>query len=85
MFLSTLLVVIISLFGVLTSKPDKFTEELFIKPLYSDHLYVHFQFATKWDTNPEQETCKSSNFSKSFIFNYVNYSQTHSYFPPRSW
>ncbi|RZC42763.1 Gpi16 domain containing protein [Asbolus verrucosus] len=41
---------------ILTSKSDRFSEELLIKPLYSDHLYVHFQFATKWDTNPDQES-----------------------------
>lgn len=37
---------------------DTFTEELLIKPFYSEQLYAHFQFTTKWHTDPSTETCK---------------------------
>ena len=37
---------------------DTFTEELFIKPLPTGHLYSFFQFTTKWDVDPEQTVCK---------------------------
>lgn len=43
---------------VLAYNRDIFTEELLIKPLYSEQLYAHFQFTTKWDTSPETETCR---------------------------
>ncbi|XP_063903359.1 GPI transamidase component PIG-T [Zophobas morio] len=42
--------------AVLTYAFDTFSEELLLKPLGNDHLYAHFQFATKWDTDPEQES-----------------------------
>lgn len=44
--------------AIIAYNRDTFTEELFIKPLYSEQLYAHFQFTTKWDTDPETETCK---------------------------
>jgi len=37
---------------------DSFSEELFIKPLPTGHLYSYFQFTTKWDVNPEETKCK---------------------------
>lgn len=40
----------------LVSGLDSFTEELLLKPLYSEHLYAHFHFSTVWNTN--QQTCK---------------------------
>ncbi|KAK4880763.1 hypothetical protein RN001_008909 [Aquatica leii] len=30
---------------------DSFTEELFIKPLYTEHIYSHFHFSTIWNTD----------------------------------
>ncbi|XP_002736149.2 GPI-anchor transamidase component PIGT-like [Saccoglossus kowalevskii] len=33
------------------SNPDKFDEELFIRPLPSGHVYSHFQFTTTWDVD----------------------------------
>ncbi|KAF7283349.1 hypothetical protein GWI33_000860 [Rhynchophorus ferrugineus] len=38
---------------VFSLKNDAFTEELLIKPLFSEQLYVHFQFATTWDVGAE--------------------------------
>lgn len=40
-------------FGFQTSKAadDRFSEELFIKPLPSGHIYFHFQFTTRWDVD----------------------------------
>ncbi|KAB0797348.1 hypothetical protein PPYR_01934 [Photinus pyralis] len=37
---------------------DSFTEELFIKPLYTDHIYTHFHFSTIWDTDLQTEQFK---------------------------
>ncbi|KAJ8920991.1 hypothetical protein NQ315_015787 [Exocentrus adspersus] len=42
---------------------ETFTEELLIKPLYSEQLYAHFQFTTKWDVDPSTE-----NFNHTRIF-----------------
>lgn len=42
----------------LTYNSDRFTEELLIKPLYSEQLYAHFQFSLKWDVDPDKEQCK---------------------------
>ncbi|VEN49651.1 unnamed protein product [Callosobruchus maculatus] len=36
---------------VRTYKKEEFSEELLIKPLYSEQLYAHFQFTTKWHTD----------------------------------
>ncbi|KAG5896881.1 hypothetical protein JTB14_033521 [Gonioctena quinquepunctata] len=44
---------------VITYK-DTFTEELLLKPLYSEQIYGHFQFSIKWDTNLENETFNHS-------------------------
>lgn len=43
---------------IVTSTSDYFTEELLLKPLYSEQLYAHFHFVTIWDTDPETESCK---------------------------
>ncbi|XP_060518647.1 GPI transamidase component PIG-T [Cylas formicarius] len=48
-----LFLVILKLLGA--TSLETFTEELLIKPLYSEQLYVHFQFVTKWDINSETE------------------------------
>ena len=32
---------------------DTFTEELWVQPLPTGHLYSYFQFTTKWDFDPE--------------------------------
>lgn len=37
---------------------EQFHEELFIKPLPSNHLYTYFQFTTLWDSELNKETCK---------------------------
>lgn len=34
---------------------DYFTEELLIKPLFSEQLYAHFHFSTSWDIDPNTE------------------------------
>lgn len=55
----TVHIVLLLLFkNVVTYKADSFTEELLLKPLYSDQLYAHFQFTTKWDTELSSEECK---------------------------
>ncbi|KAJ8943864.1 hypothetical protein NQ314_009634 [Rhamnusium bicolor] len=46
--------------SVLTYNSDTFTEELLIKPLYSEQIYAHFQFTTKWDVDPNTETFNHS-------------------------
>lgn len=56
LFIST----IISCRGVEYDYKDSFSEELFIKPLATGHLYSYFQFTTKWDINPEENKCKYS-------------------------
>lgn len=43
------------------------TEELLIKPLYSEQVYTHFQFSTKWDIDPDKETCKYSYYCRNYI------------------
>lgn len=37
---------------------DTFTEELLLKPLFSEQLYAHFQFSTVWNIDPSNEQCK---------------------------
>lgn len=49
--------------NVLTYNADSFTEELLLKPLYSDQLYAHFQFSTKWDTELSSEECKFEKYN----------------------
>lgn len=34
---------------------DTFTEELLLKPLFSEQLYAHFQFSTVWNIDPSNE------------------------------
>lgn len=58
MFITNLIVIFGSLNSIVTSTSDYFTEELLLKPLYSEHIYAHFHFATVWDIDPESETCK---------------------------
>ncbi|CAH1369037.1 hypothetical protein MTP99_010524 [Tenebrio molitor] len=78
MFLSTLIVLVaFSPLCVLTSKSDTFTEELLIKPLYSDQLYVHFQFVTKWDTRPDQETFRHTHIFPRALGEIVNRYNVH--------
>lgn len=44
---------------VLTSSyQDSFTEELILKPLYSNQLYAHFHFKTKWDVDTRSDSGK---------------------------
>ncbi|CAG9766033.1 unnamed protein product [Ceutorhynchus assimilis] len=42
---------------------DTFTEELLIKPLFSEQVYAHFQFATTWNIDPKNE-----NYHHSHLF-----------------
>lgn len=44
--------------SAITSTKDHFTEELLLKPLYSDQIYAHFHFSTVWNTDLDKETCK---------------------------
>lgn len=37
---------------------DIFTEELLVKPLFGNQVYAHFNFATVWSVEPENENCK---------------------------
>lgn len=41
------------------SHSDSFTEELFIKPLSSGHVYNYFLFTTRWKIGNEKETCRA--------------------------
>lgn len=36
-----------------TASTEKFSEELYIKPLPSGHVYSYFQFTTQWDVDPQ--------------------------------
>jgi len=47
--------------GSVNDSKDSFTEELFIKPLPTGHLYSYFQFTTKWDVNPEETKLRHFN------------------------
>lgn len=40
-----------------TPHKDSFTEELFIKPLSSGHVYNYFLFTTRWKIESDKETC----------------------------
>ncbi|CAH1183567.1 unnamed protein product [Phaedon cochleariae] len=51
--------VLMHIHSVLTSQ-DTFSEELLIKPLYSDQVYTHFHFSTKWDVDMDTETFNHS-------------------------
>ncbi|KAF5298449.1 hypothetical protein FQR65_LT01228 [Abscondita terminalis] len=42
---------IISTCGAVHSISDSFTEELIIRPLYTEQVYAHFHFSTVWDTD----------------------------------
>ena len=53
--------------GSVNDSKDSFTEELFIKPLPTGHLYSYFQFTTKWDVNPEETKCKHFCFHCKFF------------------
>lgn len=52
------LVLVYLLEQVFSLKNDAFTEELLVKPLFSEQLYVHFQFATIWDIDVGNKNCK---------------------------
>ena len=45
---------LIVLFKCADGSEETFSEELFIKPLPTGHVYSYFQFTTKWDVNPEE-------------------------------
>ena len=46
-------------FSLVLTQKDQFDEELFIKPLDSGHLVMHFQFTTKWNVDiHDQASCK---------------------------
>ncbi|KAH1013914.1 hypothetical protein HUJ04_002835 [Dendroctonus ponderosae] len=40
---------------------DTFTEELLIKPLFGNQVYAHFNFATVWNVEPENENYRHTN------------------------
>lgn len=61
------ILLVISTKSVLTYNFESFTEELLIKPLYSNQLYAHFQFTTKWETEISSEECKLTNKNKQSI------------------
>ncbi|GAB1598139.1 GPI transamidase component PIG-T-like [Argonauta hians] len=43
------LLLLLYIVNVVIASEDKFSEELFIKPLPSGHVYFNFQFITRWD------------------------------------
>lgn len=47
-----------TVFWLATAISDHFTEELLLKPLYTEQLYAHFHFSTIWNTDYENESCK---------------------------
>lgn len=55
---SLLILSAFNLIACVTASLDHFTEELLIKPLYTEQLYAYFHFSTIWNTDYEQETCK---------------------------
>lgn len=54
-------VVLLSCLAVVHAVSDSFTEELLIKPLYSEQVYAHLHFSTKWDTDLASETFHHTN------------------------
>lgn len=44
-------IVILTVLKTATSNSDSFSEELLLRPLYTDKVYSHFQFTTKWNTD----------------------------------
>lgn len=59
--MAALCVLILCMFSVFISSiasSDFFTEELLLKPLYTEQLYAHFHFSTIWNTDSEKESCK---------------------------
>ena len=44
-------VVFVLFLSVSVAVKDSFHEELFIRPLSTGHVYVHFQFTTVWDVD----------------------------------
>lgn len=76
---------ILSMFSVIpfaSSTPDHFTEELLLKPLYTEQLYAHFHFATVWSTDYQKESCKSSPHISAL--RQSRFSVTHSHLFPRA-
>lgn len=51
------LILICSIFQSIRTK-DIFHEELFIKPLFSGHVFSYFQFTTIWDADARANPCK---------------------------
>ena len=51
------LLFLIGFLNIVNAASETFSEELFIKPLPTGHLYSYFQFTTKWDVNPEEIKC----------------------------
>lgn len=49
-----LLLLAIGLLHCANASSETLSEELFIKPLPTGHVYSHFQFTIKWDVNPEE-------------------------------
>lgn len=76
----TVHVVLLVLVKTVLTYKDSFTEELLIKPLYSDQLYSHFQFTTRWDTELYSETCKFENVPINFVVMYILQLITPAYF-----
>lgn len=81
-FHNVLLVLLIK--NVLTSYSDSFTEELLLKPLYSNQLYAHFQFVTKWDSELASEQCKFWDFHQYIFSNELFFVVTHTHLFPRA-
>lgn len=48
---------LVFLIDLTKAAPDKFNEELFIKPLHSGHVNTYFQFTTEWLLQ-NNESCK---------------------------
>nr|SVE92314.1 EOG090X043F [Megafenestra aurita] len=51
----------LKLVSIVDGAKETFSEELFIKPLPTGHLYSHFQFTTKWDVNPREKELRHYN------------------------
>lgn len=55
MIIKTVVILILSYCSFINCASDSFTEELLIKPLYTDQIYTHFHFSTIWDTDVHTE------------------------------
>ena len=61
------LLLLLGTLNIVKASSETFSEELFIKPLPTGHLYSYFQFTTKWDVNPEETKCTHSFASRHFL------------------